>query len=60
MAKKSVVFYRWMKLPPETETRLEVTKDYFAYGDEYINEEEGWTKTNDYISVEVEDESKKD
>jgi hypothetical protein len=49
-----------MKLPPETETRLEVTKDYFACGDEYINEEEGWTKTNDYISVEVEDESKED
>ena len=36
-------FYKWYKLPQATDTMLEVTKDYFAFGDEYINEDNGWT-----------------
>ncbi len=49
-------FYKWVKVPPATGTMVEVTKDYFADGDEYINEKNGWTKwENQYIEVEVDD-----
>jgi len=53
-------FYKWIKVPPATETMIEVTKDYFSDGDEYINEENGWKKiTTDYLEVEVNNEKKK-
>lgn len=49
-------FYKWVKVPPTTSTMIEVTKDYFADGDEYINEANGWKKLeNQHIEVEVED-----
>lgn len=47
-------FYKWFKQPVEG-TRLEVTKDYFADGDEYINSENGWVKIEtNYIEVKYE------
>lgn len=49
-------FYKWIKIPPVTKTMVEVTKDYFSDGDEYINEANGWKKiTTDYIEAEVND-----
>ena len=54
MANKTMKkYYKWYKLPPATDTMLEVTKDYFADGDEYINAENGWVKMeDDYIEVQ--------
>jgi len=52
-------FYKWMKVPPTTETMIEVTKDYFAIGDEYINEANGWVMiADDFIEVGVDNEKK--
>lgn len=49
-------FYKWCKLPPATCTMIEVTKDYFAEDDPYINPENGWVKIeDDYIEVEVDE-----
>jgi len=46
-------FYKWFKLPVEG-TRVEVTKDYFAEGDEYINRENGWVRNDtQYIQLEL-------
>ena len=45
-------FYKWYKQPVEG-TRLEVTKDYFSDGDEYINEENGWVKIHESV-IEIE------
>ena len=39
-------FYKWFKQPVDG-TRVEVTKDYFSDGDEYINEINGWVKLHD-------------
>lgn len=48
-----------MKVPPTTETMIEVTKDYFAIGDEYINEANGWVMiADDFIEVGVDNEKK--
>jgi len=52
-------YYKWAKVPPTTETLIEVTKDYFAEGDEYINEENGWIKLEDKF-IEIKDENEKD
>lgn len=51
-------FYKWFRVPVEAgNTRVEVTKDYFCDGDEYINENEGWSKIIDhYIDIEVNNE----
>ena len=51
-------FYKWFRVPVEAgNTRVEVTKDYFCDGDEYINETEGWSKIIDhYIDIEVNNE----
>ena len=43
-----------MKIPPTTDTMIEVTKDYFADGDEYINGKNGWQKLPEqFIEVKV-------
>jgi len=56
MVKNSRRFYKWFKLPVEG-TRVEVTKDYFAEGDEYINRENGWVRIDtQYIQLEMEKE----
>jgi len=57
---KDKTFYRWMKVPPTTETMIEVTKDYFSEGDEYINRDNGWTPLNESITVKVEENDKKE
>lgn len=51
-------FWKWFKLPVhESETRVEVTKDYFSDNDEYINEQNGWCKLEaNYIEVMVNEE----
>ncbi len=47
-----MTFYKWYKKPVEG-TRVEVTKDYFADGDEYINKENGWVKLPEqYIEID--------
>lgn len=41
-------YFKWYKKPVEG-TRVEVTKDYFADGDEYINSNNGWFKLEDHF-----------
>ena len=47
-------YYQWFKIAPDNETMVEVTKNYFSDGDEFINEENGWTKTSNHIEVKDE------
>ena len=47
-------FYKWFKLPQEKETMLEVTKDYFAEDDEYINARNGWNMLpKEFIELKI-------
>jgi len=52
-----MLYYKWYKQVRDNPTMLEVTKDYFADGDRYINEEHGWTKSEkDYIEVKEDED----
>jgi len=53
---KKVRFYKWYR-QPVSGTMLEVTKDYFADDDNYINEENGWVRIDEeYVELEIDDE----
>ncbi len=46
-------YYKWMKTEVAKPTMLEVTKDYFADGDDFINEKNGWEKLdNQFIDID--------
>jgi len=47
-------FHLWYRKVPTTSTMIEVTKNYFADGDDFINADNGWIKTDMYIEVEDE------
>ncbi len=54
-----VKFYKWFKKgrSPKS-TMIEVTKDYFSDGDDYINAEQGWEKLPEqYIELVVKKEN---
>lgn len=47
-------FYKWIKLPPTSDTMVEVTKDYFSEDDKYINAQNGWQMLpKEYIKVRI-------
>ena len=49
-------FYKWMKVKQDKETMVEVTKDYFSEGDDYINAKNGWTMLpKQYIEIFIEE-----
>jgi len=49
-------FYKWFKVVEDNTTMVEVSKNYFSDDDEFINEENGWTKLeNDFIEIEIEE-----
>ena len=52
-------FWKWFKVPVEG-TRVEVTKDYFADGDEYVNEANGFVKLKEnYIEIKEKNDKEK-
>jgi len=53
-------FYKWIKIPPTTETMVETTKDYFSEDDEYINAKNGWQMLpEEYIKIKIKDKDEK-
>jgi len=51
-------YFKWFKKPGKNDTRIEVTKDYFSDGDDYINRKTGWTKLPKQFIEEKENVSK--
>ena len=52
-----MLYYKWYKKVEGDSTVIESTQSYFSDDNEYINEENGWTKNeDDYIEIEGEDD----